>query len=111
MVSGTSVEMAAVAGEAVDSGVAHGDLLLAYADAVMAADAVEIGRAREAVGQALGAEAVAEAAGVIAMFNVVDRVADATGIPIDEGFTREARYAVGEELGMSHLTPEQRARR
>ena len=49
-------------------------------------------------------------AAVITMFNVVDRVADATGIPIDEGFTRDVRYAVGAELGMSHLAPEERAR-
>jgi len=45
------------------------------------------------------------------MFNVVDRVADSTGIPIDEGFTRDMRYEIGAELGMSHLAPEERASR
>ena len=45
------------------------------------------------------------------MFNVVDRVADATGIAIDEGVTHHMRYAVGSELGMDHLAPEKRAAR
>jgi hypothetical protein len=43
--------------------------------------------------------------------NVVDRIADSTGIPIDEGFVRDMRYQVGSELGMDHLTPEERAAR
>ncbi len=74
----------------------------------MANDADASGRSRETLRSALGSDGVVETAAVIAMFNVVDRIADATGIPIDS-FTREARYAVGEELGMGHLTPEERA--
>ena len=59
----------------------------------------------------LGAEGVVEAAAVVSMFNVADRVADATGIPIDEGMTHDMRYAVGSELGMDHFAPEMRAAR
>ena len=44
-------------------------------------------------------------------FNVADRVADTTGIPIDEGMTHDMRYAVGSELGMDHLAPEKRTAR
>jgi hypothetical protein len=100
-----------VQGAQVESGVEHGDALLAYTDAVMARDAAGIARSRDAVEAALGAAGVAEAAAVIAMFNIVDRVADATGIPIDDGSTRDMRYAIGSELGMDHLTPEERAGR
>ena len=110
-IAGTEIDLSAVAGEQVDSGVEHGVALLAYVDAVMGADAGEIGDASLDVERALGKDGVSDAAAVIAMFNVVDRVADATGIPIDDGMTRDMRYAVGEELGMSHLTPEQRAAR
>ena len=56
-------------------------------------------------------EGVTDTAAVITMFNVVDRVADATGIPIDPGLARDMRYAIGSELGMEHLTPEERASR
>ena len=58
----------------------------------------------------IGAEGVVDTAAVIAMFNIVDRVADATGIPIDEPMG-EMRYGIGEELGMMELSPEARSAR
>ena len=84
---------------------------MAFTDAVMACDAETISSTRKAIEATIGADAVADTAAVIAMFNVVDRIADATGIPIDDGFTRDMRYAIGSELGMEHLTPEKRASR
>ena len=44
-------------------------------------------------------------------FNVADRVADTTGIPIDEGMPHDMLYAVGSELGMGLLALEKRAAR
>ena len=52
-----------------------------------------------------------DTAGVIAAFNVVDRIADATGIPIDEGPTKEFREAVGKEVGLEAFHPDLRAAR
>jgi hypothetical protein len=109
--SGAAVDLAAVNDGAVESGVASGAELLAFTDAVMARDAEATAGTRAAVEAQLGPAGVTDAAAVIAMFNVVDRVADATGIPIDEGVARDMRYAVGIELGMGHLTPEERASR
>ncbi len=106
--SGAVIDLSAVRGDDVDSGVSHGAALLAYTDAVMARDADGIVRSRDDIESQLGKSGVAEAAAVIAMFNVVDRVADAIGIPIDDGLTRDMRYAVGSELRMNHLTPERR---
>lgn len=110
-VRGAEVDLSVVAGEAVDSGVAHGAELLAYADAVMGGDAAAIASTRDGLEQVLGLAGVSDTAAVIAMFNVVDRIADATGIPIDEEFARDVRYEIGSELGMSHLSPEERASR
>ncbi len=107
--SGAQIDLSAVNDDSVDSGVAFGGELLAFTNAVMARDAAAIVKTRDAVEGRLGAEGVTDAAAVIAMFNVVDRIADATGIPIDEGFTRDMRYAIGDELGMGHLSPEERA--
>lgn len=108
--SGTAVDLAAVRdGPADGSGVASGRELLAFADVVMRGDAPAIESARADVERALGPRGVVDAAAVMAMFNVVDRVADATGIPIDEE-TRGFREGIGEELGMGHLRPEMRAR-
>ena len=106
---GTAIDLSAVAGGDIDTGVERGATLLAYTDAVMAHDVDAIHSTRDRVAAELGDEAVGDAAAVIAMFNIVDRIADATGIPIDEGFARDARYQVGEELGMGHLTPEKRS--
>ena len=98
-------------GEDVDSGVSLGTELLAFADAVMDRDSKTVSESRDTVESKLGSQGVVEAAAVIAMFNIVDRIADATGIPIDPGFTRDFRYEIGSELGMDHLTPEERAAR
>jgi len=109
--SGESVDLKAVSGAEVDSGVAHGGVLLAFTEAVMRGEGADVERTRAAVAAALGSEGVVDASAVIAMFNVVDRVADATGIPIDEGMVKELRYEIGAELGMQALAPEKRAAR
>ncbi len=109
--SGTAVDVQAVGDVRVDSGVAHGAELLAFTDAVMNRDADAIVTTRDVVHARLGNAGVVDASAVIMMFNVVDRIADSTGIPIDDQMTRELRYQVGSELGMLHLTPEERAAR
>ncbi len=92
-----------------DGGVRHGRRLLAFTEAVMTNDREAIEQSRNALEAAIGPAGIIDTAAVIAMFNVVDRVADSTGIPIDAA-SREFRYGVGQELGMTHLTPEARAR-
>ncbi len=109
--SGSEVDLSAVNDTSIDSGVVYGAELLAFTDAVMARDGEAVAKTRAELGAKLGPEGVVDTAAVITMFNVVDRIADATGIPIDDGFTKDMRYAIGNELGMSHLTPEERANR
>lgn len=106
-----SVDVLAVQNVEVDSGVEHGKALLGFTDAVMARDADAIVATRDALREKIGDAGVVDSSAIIAAFNIVDRIADATGIPIDDNFTRELRYAVGSELGMDHLTPEERAAR
>jgi hypothetical protein len=73
-------------------------------------DPAAISETRTQLELEIGPTGIVDTAAVIAVFNVVDRVADATGIPVDD-VTREVRYGVGEELGMTHLTPEARSAR
>lgn len=63
---------------------AHGAVLAAFAEAVILADEAELAEARQAVVDAVGPVAFVDAAAVAATFNAIDRVADSTGIPIDE---------------------------
>jgi hypothetical protein len=66
-----------------DGGVAHGDLLIAFAEAVLGEDDGARKRARDGLGAGLGPAGLVDAAGVIGLFNAIDRVADATGIPLE----------------------------
>ena len=68
-----------------DSGVHAGAELLEFAEAiVMSHEApIRLSTAREALAQALGEPAVADAAGVASNFERMVRIADATGIPLD----------------------------
>lgn len=80
-----AIDLDAVNGEADgDGGIPGGALLVAFAEAVVADDEAALAQARSAVADALGGPALVDSCGVAATFNAIDRVADATGIPIDE---------------------------
>lgn len=82
--NGTAVDLAVVNGEARSGGgVAHGAELLAFTEGVMGGDDDARARARRGLRATLSPEGYVEVAGLIASFNVVDRIADATGIPLD----------------------------
>ncbi len=57
--------------------------LLAFADAMVGRDPAEIEHARKALIERLGADQFVEAAAVVANFQRMVRIADATGIPLD----------------------------
>jgi hypothetical protein len=77
-------DLAVVTGTPVgDAGVPHGDLLVAFAQAVLGDDDAALARARDALMTALGPPGLVDAAGVVGLFNAIDRVADATGIPLE----------------------------
>ena len=70
-------------GGASDAGVVHGARLLAFTEAVMGDDEAALARERALLRAALSPECFVEVAAIIGAFNVVDRIADATGIPLD----------------------------
>ena len=80
--TGTEVDVTAVngAGKA-DAGVEHGARLLAFTEAVMRGESAATERDR--LRAMLSPESFVDVAAVIGSFNVVDRIADATGIPLD----------------------------
>ncbi len=66
-----------------DTGVPHGDLLLAFADAIIGTDRAALDGARSMLAEALGPVAVAGAAAMAANFSKNDRIANGMGIPVD----------------------------
>ena len=65
-------------------GVARGAMLNRFATAVLADDAAELAAARRDIAETMGGAALIDTAAVAALFNAIDRVADATGIPLEK---------------------------
>lgn len=63
---------------------AHGARLVAFTDAVMANDVNAIVATRTALRQVLDDAQFVDTCAIIGAFNVVDRIADASGIPLDD---------------------------
>ena len=81
-ITGTEVDVAAVNGAShADTGVEHGARLLAFTEAVMRGEPAAT--ERETLQAVLSPDSFVDVAAVIGSFNVVDRIADATGIPLD----------------------------
>lgn len=83
--SGDEVDVRAItdAAAAPGSGVAHAAGLVAFADAVVGSDDAALDRARRALLESAGPEALVDAAAVVGNFQRMVRIADATGIPLD----------------------------
>ena len=101
----TEVELAALidTDAAAASGVAHGDVLLALADAMVGRDDTALAQVRDAVLQTLGPEGLVDAVGVASNFERMVRIADATGIPLDDGMLHLTQ-AVRHELRLDSFT-------
>ena len=79
------MDLSAVNGNASgDAGVVNGEQLLAFTDAVMRGSDNDRKRLRAVLRALLTDAQLVDVAAVIAAFNVVDRIADASGIPLDE---------------------------
>ncbi len=70
--------------------------------AILGEDEDALRHARDEVGEQLGPEAFVDAAAVAAMFNTINRVADATGIPLD-GMLDLASAPLRERMGIDRF--------
>ncbi len=91
-------ELQGVTDRSLETGVENEDVLLAYADAFWNKDPGVLDQARGALAERMGAGAVVEAAITVANFGLVDRIANAIGIPLDAmaiSATSDFRAALG----------------
>jgi len=84
----------------VDDKVPHGNVLARFAEAVIVGDHSELADARSVIIDAVGGDGLVDAAGVVGHFERMVRVADATGIPLDEA-TAEATVEIRQSLGIN----------
>ena len=82
-----------------NGGVEHGAVLRRFAQAILA-DRDDLDAARAACIEAVGPEGAALAAGVVASFDGINRVADGTGIRLDQEMLAAGGVEVAEALGL-----------
>jgi hypothetical protein len=98
---GEKVDLQSVTkGSDVQSGVPFQDELLAFAEVALGDDDEAITLAREAVRTKMGDAAAVDAAGVIANFQRMVRIADGAGIPLDTPVA-VATSMIRSELGLN----------
>ena len=94
----TETNLLSVTSDEGDPGVPHGDWLRRLTEATISGDWLALGEMRADAETAMGAQGVVDALTVAAAFNGITRVADATGIPLDDSTaltTREMRINTG----------------
>jgi len=72
--------------------------LVDFAEAVLGSDGVHLIKARSQIARLLGDVALVDISAVVGIFNAVVRVADATGIPLEDykvPLTADLRAALG----------------
>ena len=80
---GYETDLRAVTDPSVDSGVPFGDILIRFVDAALIDR--NSASARASIVDQAGESALVDAAGVIGNFSMMNRIADATGMPVGKG--------------------------
>jgi len=87
--AGEKVDLDATVGRGGDGGVAHGEALVRFGEAVTRGSD-DAAAARNALLAALGPAGFMEAASIAGIFNGLVRTADASGIPLDDGTRKDS---------------------
>jgi hypothetical protein len=90
----TPLDLRGLVNDDVDPLLPGGRQLRAFADAITRRDTAELGAARGRLIAALGDQGTATAAGIVANFEMMNRILDATGVPVPR-----QRSAILDELG------------
>lgn len=95
----TDVQWQAIVDNDVNSGIACGDALSAFAEALVRRSP-DLDAARDRLAAEVGTDALIEAAGTAANFQRMTRIADAIGIPLDQD-GGEKGVAFRERMGIA----------
>ncbi len=82
--AGVAYDLDAITAGGGETGVPHGGLLIEFGEAVLGDDLDRLAAARAAIVDAIGGAALVDAAGIVGLFDAIDRVADATGAPLED---------------------------
>jgi hypothetical protein len=99
---GYDIDIAAIEDPSIPVGIPGGNDLLHFVDAVMAGSPDERTDARTAIIDTLGPESLVDAASVFGNFEMMNRVAEGTGIPIPAQAIERMRDTI-DALGLNSL--------
>ena len=74
------------------TGLAEGESLMAFAEAALRGDAGTLDVARAAVAGLVGVDGMVDAAAVVGGFDGITRIADATGMPLEQAKAESADF-------------------
>ena len=98
----TDYDLQSVTDEHINPGVAHGDHLRALTEATIRGDWLSLGGIRRRAEAAMGEQQTVDALVVAAAFNGITRVADATGVPLDDN-TATTTVSLRAETGIDEF--------
>jgi alcohol dehydrogenase class IV len=81
---GEDYDLTLLTGTDGDGNIPHGALLIAFTAAVVKYDDAEAARLRAEIREKMGDAALVDAAAIVAAFSGFDRIADSTGIPLED---------------------------
>jgi hypothetical protein len=79
-------------------------LLIEFGEAVLRGDTARRAAARAAIRRSLGDAALVDAAAIVASFNAVVKLADGSGIPLED-YKEQATRSLRAELGLAKADP------
>ncbi len=81
---GENYDLTLLTGTDGDGNIPHGALLIAFTDAVVKYDDAQAAKLRAEVREKMGDAALVDVAAIVAAFSGFDRIADSTGIPLED---------------------------
>lgn len=100
--NGQIIDVGGIVSDGATAGLDHDETLNALVEATLGDDDEELEQARSKMIEDIGESSLVDAAGVIANFMQMIRIADGTGTPLDEPFV-EASAGVRAELGIDSM--------
>jgi len=85
-----------------DGGVPHGKTLITFVEAVLGDDEAALQHSRQEMMDTLGPEGLVDSAAIVAAFNKMDRIANATGISLD-GMLDVVTVGMRAEIGIDRF--------
>ena len=82
--TGEKYDLTVLTGTPGDGNIPYGALLVAFAEAVLGTDDERLLALQSEIRAKMGDAALVDAAAIVATFNAIDRIADSTGIPIED---------------------------